>query len=38
MSAPRTNLLLDSLSPASRDAILSQAKELMLPTRAPLEA
>ncbi len=38
MSAPKTNLLLESLSQESRTAILSQSKELELPTRASLQA
>ncbi len=38
MSAPRNNLLLESLSPESRSAILSQSKELELPTRFSLQA
>ena len=36
MSAPQTNLLLEALSPASRDLILSSAKVVTLPVRTPL--
>ena len=38
MSAPRTNLLLESLSPENRSAILSQSKEIELPMRTSLQA
>ena len=38
MSALNTNLLLESLSVASREAILSQARELTLPIRFSLQA
>ena len=37
MSSPKSNLLLDSLSPACRDAILSQAEEVDLPQRYSLQ-
>lgn len=38
MSAPRTNMLLDSLSDESRSAILSQCKKLDLPMRYSLQS
>ncbi len=38
MSAPKTNLLLQSLAAESRDAILSGAKELSLPLRSSLQS
>lgn len=38
MNAPKTNLLLGSLSAESRSAILSKCKELELPMRASLQA
>ncbi len=38
MPTPKTNLLLESLSAASRNQILSQAKELPLPIRTSLQA
>ena len=38
MSAPRTNLLLESLSPPNRTAILSQCKEMDLPILTSFQA
>lgn len=38
MAAPKTNLLLDSLSAEDRNAIVSQSKEITLPQRASLQA
>ena len=38
MAKPRTNRLLDALSPASREQLLSVAKEVDLPTRTSLQA
>ena len=37
MPIPKTNLLLDSLSPENRDAILSRAEELALPIRSAFQ-
>jgi CRP-like cAMP-binding protein len=38
MSAPKNNLLLEALSPESREAILSEAKEVSLAARHSLQA
>ena len=38
MTAPKTNLLLEALSPQSRSAILSKCRQLDLPIRTSLQA